>query len=331
MVIREEGEKTLDELIDSNFNPDAVNGVYFRRNREIAHNAPRELITNLDSLPFINRNFFINDPHKEDGKLKSVVIGSRGCPYLCTFCAAPVTSGRKIRTRSVENITDEIELLKERYGITAVHFIDNDFIYNNARILSFADELERRGTKISWRALARVDLVSKFGRAFLERIKQTGCYELVFGIESGSQRILDSVKKGTTPEQAREAVSLCKQVGIKTKAYYMFGFPTETLQEMEQTLRHAKELDTDVACFLLVKAYPGTEMYRQLAEKHGEDRLQGYSHLQSEVALPFAENFDKYHIRNNFSFSTLSNEELSGMLRKAYKMYYSNGRRRMVA
>lgn len=108
----------------------------------------------------------------------------------------------------------------------------------------------------------------------------------------------------------------------------MFGFPTETLQEMEQTLRHAKELDTDIACFLLVKAYPGTEMYKQLAEKYGEERLQKYSHLQSEVALPSAENFDKYHIRNNFSFSTLSNEELSGMLRKAYKIYYPDGRRK---
>jgi len=150
----------------------------------------------------------------------------------------------------------------------------------------------------------------------------------VFGIESGSQRILDSVKKGTTPQQAEEAVSLCKQVGIKTKAYYMFGFPTETRQEMEQTLGHARELNTDIACFLLVKAYPGTEMFRQLAEQHGETQLQTYHHLQSEVSLPLAENFDKYHIRNDFSFSTLSNEELTGMLRKAYNMYYPNGRRR---
>ena len=109
-------------------------------------------------------------------------------------------------------------------------------------------------------------------KGFLERMKQTGCYQLVFGVESGRQRILDSVKKGTTPEEAKEAVRLCKEVGIKTKAYYMFGFPTETVQEMEQTLNHAKELNTDIACFLLVKAYPGTEMYKQLAGKYEEKR-----------------------------------------------------------
>ena len=159
----------------------------------------------------------------------------------------------------------------------------------------------------------------------MERIKQAGCYQLVFGIESGSQRILDSVKKGTTPEQAKEAVRLCKEAGIKTKAYYMFGFPTETVQEMEQTLEHARELNTDVACFLLVKAYPGTEMYKQLAEQYGEERLRGYSHLQTEVDLPEAGNFDKYHIRNTSSISTLNNQALVKMLRKAYNLYYPNG------
>ena len=108
----------------------------------------------------------------------------------------------------------------------------------------------------------------------------------------------------------------------------MFGFPTETVQEMEQTLKHAKELNTDIACFLLVKAYPGTEMYKQLAERYGENELQKYSHLQSEVTLPETGNFDKYHIRNTSSISILSNEKLVEMLRKAYKIYYSDGRRR---
>jgi anaerobic magnesium-protoporphyrin IX monomethyl ester cyclase len=328
MVVRGEGERTLEELINNGFKPDAVKGVSFRRKEEIVHNSPRELITNLDSLPFIDRTFFVNDPYKEDEKLKSVITGSRGCPYSCTFCAAPATSGRNIRTRSISNVVNEMELLQQEYGIDSIHFIDNDFIYNKSRILSFASELEKRDLNINWRALARVDLVSKFGKGFLERMKQTGCYQLVFGVESGSQRILDSVKKGTTPEEAKEAVRLCKEVGIKTKAYYMFGFPTETVQEMEQTLNHAKELNTDIACFLLVKAYPGTEMYNQLAERYGENELQKYSHLQSEVTLPETGNFDKYHIRNTSSISILSNEKLVEMLRKAYKIYYSDGRRR---
>ena len=324
LLVRGEGERTLELLIKSGFNPSEINGVSFRRNEEVIHNPPSELITDLDSLPFIDRKFFANDPYKEDGHLKSVIIGSRGCPYTCSFCAAPVTSGRRIRTRGIENVVNEVEELNDK-GVTSFHFIDNDFIYNKKRINDFADELEKRNLNVNWRALARVDVISRVGKEFLERIKRAGCYQLVFGIESGSQRILDLVKKGTSPEQAKESVRLCKDVGIKTKAYYMFGFPTETVQEMEQTLEHARELNTDVACFLLVKAYPGTEMYRQLAEQYGEDRLRGYSHLQTEVDLPEAGNFDKYHIRNTSSISTLSNQELVKMLRKAYNLYYPNG------
>jgi len=331
ILFRGEGELTLEELIKNEFNPDSIKGVSYRKNRDIIQNSNRELNNNLDSLPFIDREFFVNDPYYENHMLKSVVIGSRGCPYLCTFCSGPLVSGKKIRTRSIDNIIEELKILKHDYNINSVHFIDNDFIYNKSRILNFADELEKNKLNINWRALARVDIVSRFGKKFLKRIKQTGCYQLVFGIESGSQRILDLVKKGTTPEQAREAVNLCKEAGIKTKAYYMFGFPTETMQEMEQTLNHAKTLNTDVACFILAKAYPGTEMHSSLLKDYTEEELLRYMHLQDDVPLNNIrnKNFDKYHISNELSFSKASNEDLRKILRKAYKMYYADGNRKI--
>ena len=157
-----------------------------------------------------------------------------------------------------------------------------------------------------------------------------GCYQLVFGIESGSQRILDSIKKGTTPEQARKSIQYCQEVGIKTKAYYMFGFPTETLAEMNQTLDLAKELNTDTACFVLVKAYPGTEMYNSLRKQYTSEELQSYNHLQGQIPLDNLKemNFDKYHIANSLSFCETSPRQLRDMLRKAYNMYYPNGGRR---
>ena len=330
ILVRGEGERTLEELIQQDFNPISIKGVSFTSDNQIVHNPDRELIENLDSLPFIDRSFFVNDPHQENGNFKSVVIGSRGCIYKCAFCAAPLVSGKKIRTRSIENIADEIEFLKQKYGIDSVHFLDNDFIYNKNRVLQFADELQSRNLNMKWRALARADTTAKFGKEFLEKIKQAGCYQLVFGIESGNQRILDLIKKGTTPEQVRQAVQYCKEVGIKTKAYYMFGFPTETLDEMNQTLEHAKELDTDVACFLIVRAYPGTEMYNSLLKHHSEKELLKYIHLQNEVPLDniTKRNFDKYHISNELSFCEANNKDLREMLRKAYKIYYADGRRR---
>ena len=128
MLVRGEGEKPLEQLIESSFNPEGINGVSYR-NGKINHNQPGQLITDLDSLPFVDRSFFSNNPYNEEGHLKSVILGSRGCPFTCSFCAAPITSGRKIRTRGIENILDEIEEL-QKSGVSHFHFLDNDFIYN---------------------------------------------------------------------------------------------------------------------------------------------------------------------------------------------------------
>lgn len=346
ILVRGEGEQTLEDLLKNNFSIDSTKGVSYIKNNQIVHNPDRELSENLDSLPLIDRTLFVKDPYKEGKHIKSVIMGSRGCHYKCTFCAGPAVSGRKIRTRSIENIVNEIGSLKERYNINRIHFIDNDFIYDTERIMSFADEIEKRNLNVEWRALARVDVVSKVGESFLKRIKQAGCYQLVFGIESGSQRILNSIKKGTSPQEAEEAVNLCKKAGIKTKAYYMFGFPTETRDEMNLTLEHAKKLNTDIACFLLVKAYPGTEMYSQLSEDHEDKQLQDYIHLQEAIPNSsiseqdrkflskleeqgiYVNNFIKYNICNKNPISDVSVSDLVGVLRKAYKMYYLNGRKR---
>ncbi len=331
ILVRGEGELTLTELLNNNFNPLGVKGISYFSGNKIIHNPEREKIEDLDSLPFINRYFFVKDPYQENGNLKSVIMGSRGCPYICSFCSAPLTSGRKIRTRSIENIVNEMEMLKQEYGINSVHFLDNDFIYNQDRVLHLAEELQKRDLGIKWRALARTDITARFGKEFLQKINQAGCYQLVFGIESGSQRILDSIKKGTTPEQARKAVQYCQEVGIRTKAYYMFGFPTETLSEMNQTLNLARELNTDTACFVLVKAYPGTKMYNSLRKKYGDKQLQAYNHLQDQVPLDIPnQNFDKYHISNDLSFCEASPKQLNEMLRKAYNLYYPSGSRRKI-
>lgn len=325
MLVRNEGERTVEELIDRDFDPRGVKGVSYKKGRSIIHNGDRELIRKLDDLPFIDRSLFVNDPIKDGEHLKAVLTGSRGCCYSCTFCAGPLVTGRKIRTRSIDNIIDEIEYLQSEYGVDSIHFVDNDFIYKR-RMINFADELNKRDLSINWRALARVDVVSKLGKEFLQKVKDSGCYQLAFGIESGTQRILDLMKKGTTPEQAREAIELCKQVGIKTKAYYMFGYPTETVAEMEETLAHARRLNTDTACFVLAKAYPGTEMYNSLVGKYGEKCLQKYEHLGNQIPLNTISqfgNFEKYHIGNEASFAQATPEQTREMLKKAYRLYYN--------
>lgn len=328
ILVKGEGELSLEEILGGK-RLSEIKGISYIKNGKIIHNQNRPLNNDLDSLDFIDRNFFVNDPYKRGGNFKSVIMGSRGCNYTCSFCSAPLTSGQRIRVRSIENIVDEVEFLKEAHGINSVHFLDNDFMHNKKRALNLADEMNSRNLNIKWRALARVDMTARYGKEFLRKIKRAGCYQLVFGVESGTQRILDLIKKRTTPEQAKQAIQYCKEAGIKTKAYYMLGFPTETLQEMNQTLKHAKKLNTDVACFILVKAYPGTEMYNTLAKRYGEESLQQYNHLQNQIPLDIPnQNFDKYHIGNNLSFSQVSSEQLRDTLRKAYKIYYTNGNKR---
>jgi len=346
ILVRGEGEATLEELLNQDLSIGSTKGVSYIQEGQIIHNQDRELSTDLDALPFIDRNFFVNDPYREGKHLKSVVIGSRGCIYHCTFCAGPNVSGRKMRGRSVENIVDEIETLKDQYGVKNIHLMDNDFTYSKDKMLEFADEMQRRDLNVGWRALARVNQIARFGKPLLEKLKQSGCYQLVFGIESGNQRILNLIRKGTTPQQAEEAVKLCREVGIKSKGFYMFGFPGETKAEMNQTLEHARKLNTDVACFLLVKSYPGTEMYDQLAKTHSEAELQDYTHLQEAIPKEsisaqdrkllsnlegdgiYVNNFIKYNLRNSNPISDIGVKDLVGTLRKAYKMYYLDGGRR---
>ena len=330
-LVRGEGEETLREYLEGK-DIKQIQGISYRKNSKIMQNPDRPLNNDLDSLPYIDRSFFANDPQTDESRLKSVMISARGCPYKCSFCSGPLVLGRQIRTRSIDNVIGEIETLKDQYGVKSVHFLDNEFIFNKERVLEYSEKLMSRQLDVQWRALSRVDLITRFGEEFLQKIKDAGCYQLVFGIESGNKRILDMVEKGTTPEQATEAIRLCKKVGIKTKAYFMFGFPTETVPEMEQTLNHALNLNTDIAYFLLVKAYPGTTMYDQIARRNGESGLQEYSNLQGVVCPerenPEVRNFGKYNIGNTNPISEVSTEDLHNMLRKAYKVYYADGRRK---
>ena len=341
ILVRGEGEQTLEELIKSDWQQHGIKGVSYRKENAIIHNMPREHLQNIDEFPFIDRNFFVNDPHIDNGKITSTVLTSRGCPYSCTYCAGSTVSGKAIRQRSAKNIVDELEELNKAHGINRIHFIDNNFVYSKDKILDFTEEFAKRNLGIEWRALVRTDTIArKLDKAVLQKMKENGCYLLTFGFESGSQRILNMIKKGSTLEDARIAVKQCKEVGISTKGHFMFGFPTETVGEMEMTLQHAADLGIDTAYFSLVKAYPGTELYKNLAQARDEKDLLDYVHFQDaidkenltddekSILTELAKrgmNFNrviKYNIANRNPISTVSFSRLIGVLKHAYKKFY---------
>lgn len=319
ILVKGEGEETIKEIFSKKqFNK--IKGISYRENKKIHHNPNRELIKDLDKLPFIDRKFF-------NEKKEISILTSRGCPYQCTFCAGSLVNGKIVRERSIKNIVDEIETLK----IKNIHFIDNNFIYSKKKALEFIKELNKRKLKIKWRALIRINTINDLGKEVLQKLRKSGLYMITFGIESGCQRILNLIKKNITLKEIRKAIKLCREVGIKTKSYFMLGFPTETKEEMQETINFASELNSDITCFVTVKAYPGTELYNNLKNKR---KWLKYKQLNTMLRLDNKEkkylqkkgiNINKFAVYGTISKHSLcdiSSNKMINVLRQAYKNCY---------
>jgi radical SAM superfamily enzyme YgiQ (UPF0313 family) len=241
--------------------PRLVLGLTYRSGGEIVSNAARPLIQDLDSMPFpawhlFNMEYY--DQHLYNSP-SVLMISSRGCPYHCTYCLWPqIMYGHKFRTRSAENVVDEIELLIKNHDVKEIEFDDDTFTIGKKRVLSICNEIKKRGIEISWSCFGRPDVVDK---EMLTAMKEAGCEFIKYGVESGSQELLDMCKRGMTLDQVREAFRITKEVGIKDYGTFLFGIPGETWDTVKETIEFAKELDPYAVQFSVVTPYPGTELY----------------------------------------------------------------------
>ncbi|KKS16430.1 MAG: Radical SAM domain protein [Parcubacteria group bacterium GW2011_GWB1_41_6] len=263
-----EGEHTftdLAETIEKNESLERVKGIFFKDSKDgIYENPPREIIKDLDSLPFPARDLFPLDiyfppPTKRmSNKKTGNMITSRGCPYRCTYCMASYMWQRRVRFRSIKNVMDEIEECINKYGIAEFNFHDELFTVNKQRVIEFCREVKRRNLDIVWVCMIRVDFVDE---ETLKEMESAGCKKIAFGFESGSQMILDQMKKRVALEKAEEAVKLVKKAGIKTAGSFMLGNIGETEETIRQTINLAKRLNCDTMAFFIASPYPGTEFY----------------------------------------------------------------------
>lgn len=199
---------------------------------------------NLDTLPFADRKFLPSDPFESQGRVETNMVGSRGCPFNCNFCAGAremLLFG--IRNRSQNNIITEQQMLREQ-GISAVRFIDDLFLANKRRMREYFTETIETGLAqdFVWDATGRVNTLAKLDTDMLELMSRSGCREVSIGVESGSQRVLDLMDKGVTPEMVKESVKKLTSVGIRVKGYFILGTPTESLKEMESTVSFMHQL-----------------------------------------------------------------------------------------
>lgn len=241
-----------------------VEGISWRNAHKIFINENRPLIKNLDELPFPHREKVKIDHYKTAhyGDLRGTcVCTSRGCPHACTYCLWPNTLyGRRFRGRSPENVVDELEELTRDHGVEEVYFDDDTINFDMGRLIEICRLIRKRKVKFQWFCQARVDKVSE---ELLREMKAAGCYNIFFGVESGSPPILKRIKKGITLEQAERAFKLCRKLGIKTQAFFLLGIPGETVEDMKRSIEFAKKLKPSSAQFAIAIPHPGTELYRE--------------------------------------------------------------------
>lgn len=252
-----EGEETMRELmqaIDTGNSLDTIKGIAYRNGDKIIINPPRQLITNLDELPLPAYHLLPMEKYPYHA-----IMGSRGCPYNCIFCASPGFWRRIVRFRSYKLVVDEIEHLINNYGNKYFDFKDDTLFLNKEWSTNLFNEIIRRNIKIRWDALGRVNIRDE---EIFKLMKKAGCDIIRFGVETGSERIMKIINKNITKEDVRSAVKMVKRVSINSVGtLFMLGHPTETVEDMEETCQFSIELNADHYSFKPTDIYPGTALF----------------------------------------------------------------------
>ena len=266
-VVRGEGEQTFCEIVDclqsAQPNYDVIAGLSFRKDKDLHHNPDRARIEELNPLPLPARDRLFDFETYTPAQL-SMIMTSRGCPFQCGFCSSQNMWGRQVRFRSIDNVLDEILELKEKHSVRHITFMDDSFTVSRNRVEQMCRALIDNHVDINWSCLTRVDMISD---EVIKLMKRAGCAKLDIGIESGNQRILDLIKKDITLEDVRKAVRILKHNNMFWSGFFMFGFPTETEEEVLDTLQFLYEIKPDWANISIFTAYPGTPLYTLAKQK----------------------------------------------------------------
>ena len=271
-----EGEETFLELI-KNYNGlqnlERINGLAFRRDGKIFITNPRPFIKNLDNLPLPAWDLLPDFPARySQSAMRSYrfpsacLITSRGCYGKCTFCDTSGFGG-SIRKNSAEYVITMIRQLIDRYGIKDIAFYDDNFAAFPTRISKICETIINEKLDLTWSCDARIDSIRSLDT--LKILKESGCWQICYGIESGNQKILEEIKKNISIDQIRQVVEWTAKAGIKVKGFFMLGHPLETEETMKESIKFAKKLPLTNAHVTFVTPLPGSELFRT-ANKYGK-------------------------------------------------------------
>jgi anaerobic magnesium-protoporphyrin IX monomethyl ester cyclase len=274
VVVLGEGELTLEELVPHLKQHGAhdlggILGVAFRNDQgTLVRTEPRPQIADLDAQPFpdraaIDQRAYVDLWRKHHGKGSVSLITARGCPFTCTWCSHSVF-GYSHRRRSPSNVVDEVEQIVSTYNPDLLWYADDVFTINHKWLFEYADEMERRGFRLPFETISRED---RLNEEVIQTLARMGCYRLWIGAESGSQKVLDAMKRRTNAERVRSMVHLLQKYGIEVGMFIMLGYDGEERADLEETVEHLKLAGPDT--FLTTVAYPikGTPYYASVADR----------------------------------------------------------------
>ncbi len=266
-VVRGEGEIIFSNLLkhlEGKIELRDIRGLSFRNNGTIVNNPPEQLIKDVDTIPYPAFDLLPMERYKADNKEYGTIITSRGCPYNCIFCSSSLQFGKQWRGHSVERVTDELKILRDRYNKKEIEFMDDTFTLNMKRAIELTKRIKEEGLDISWSATARVNL---FNDEIAKSMKSAGAHTVYFGIESGVQKTLDFIGKGITLELAKSAVEKATTTGLQTFGSFIIGFPEETVKDVEATIKFSQKVGVTLAQFTIATPFPGTGLWNYVVEK----------------------------------------------------------------
>lgn len=265
-----EGEAVLPALlsaIEQNDELEKVNGIIYNINSLAKQTPPAPTINDLDSLPLPAWDLLPNFP---DTYLPAIydyprgpvatLVASRGCPFLCKFCDTS-TFGARVRAYKPQTVFNMMKYLKQQYGIQHIQFVDDLFLASKPRALELCELLIDNKLNINWSCTARVDTVKP---DVLKRMKQAGCWEISFGLETGSNELLQKMEKAARVELSEQAVNWTAEAGIRSKGLFMLGYPGETAKSIQLTKDFVRRLPMTTMNLSKFTPYPGSPIYREI-------------------------------------------------------------------
>jgi len=318
-VVIGEGEYTFLELAEAlaaGANIENIKGIAYRKDNKIIFSGERNNNGDLDNIPLPVRHLlpmhlYSASVVRSRRNPALHMVSSRGCPYNCSFCCNRVMHRCRLRMHSPERVVEEMKILIKDFGAKEIHFWDDCFVFNEERVYRICDIIHKERLNIPWDCEATIDSINP---GLLKEMHRAGCFGVSYGIETGNDQRFREINKGyLNRDRIKQVVSWTREAKLRVRGYFMFGFIDETLQEMEETIEFAKELDLDFATFSLLVPLPGTDDYEK-ARHNGEFDPYYWKHrLLSEISFPL----DPVYVPKG-----ITKKQLLGIHRKACRDFY---------